>query len=171
MIAPKKLILRGLKNKSQNLTKKIQRIEEDYLNGGLQVTDYKRLNTKLLVEKGKLNKEKSRMERQILTIPKVNVTMLQNLGKIPDIYLKSDTSQKRKLLKAIFPEKFSIDPKKSKVRTTYINSVLCPSDSKTKNYNAIELKKGQASSTCPVGGGRRDLNPRPLEPQSSALTN
>ena len=56
---------------------------------------------------------------------------------------------KRDLLKAIFPEKLSIDVHNRKVRTTYINSLLYTSGSEAKDYESIEMKKGQVLTTCP----------------------
>ncbi len=171
MVEPKKEILKNMKFNDQSLTKKIQRIEGDYLNGGLLATDYRRLNTTLLAEKAKLTRDMTNLERQIKTIPKVDLNLLNSLGNIPQIYANGDTSLKRQLLKAIFPEKFSIDPTKRKVRTTYINQVLYTNDYKSDNYKFTEIKKDEQVATRPVRGGRRDSNPRPLEPQSSALTN
>lgn len=62
--------------KEKKLTKQIEKIEEDYLNSSLYATDHKRLNTKLLVEIGKIVKDISRLERQISTIPKVDFKTL-----------------------------------------------------------------------------------------------
>jgi site-specific DNA recombinase len=171
MIKPQTEILRSLKTKEQTTNSRINRIEEDYLNANLQAADYKRLNNKLLTEKARLTREIANLERQIQTVPKVDLNMLRSLCTIPQIYSNGDFSLKRQLLKAIFPEKFSIDPKERRVRTTYINKILYTSDSKLDKYKSIEIKNGRAESTRPVRGGRPVSNRRPSEPQSDALTN
>ena len=103
--------------------------------------DYKRLNTKLLVEKGKLVKDISRLERQISTIPKVDTNTLKKLCQLSTIYVNAENSLKRDLLKAIFPENVSIDVENRRVRTTYINSLLSPTDSAAKYYETDTFQK------------------------------
>ena len=171
MIEPKRKIIRNLKKKEKKLTKRLKKIESDYLDGELAAPDWKRLSTSLLVEKSDNSKEIDKIERMLTMIPKVDLQTLERLCQVSTIYMNSDNKLKRKLLKAIFPEDFSIDVQERKVRTTHVNRLLCPEGSNSSTYKNLEIKKGQELTSCPVRGGRRDLNPRPLEPQSSALTN
>ena len=73
--------------------------------------------------------------------------------------------------KAAFPTEFTIDPVDNIVLITQINEFVAISSWFRDDYKFLIIKKGQDLISCPFKGGRRDLNPRPPEPQSGALTN
>ena len=134
----------------------MSKLENDYLNGELPANDYKRLNNKLITSKSKLDKEISKLNRQLGSIPKINLASLEKLCILDSIYNNSNNKDKNRLLKSVFPEGISINSDNKKVRTPKINSLLNPTNSKPTNYKHIEIKKGQDLAFRPVRGGKED---------------
>ena len=95
---------------------------------------------------------------------------------LTSVYESISSSGRSELLRMIFPEGFFLEHESPSadinyLRTPRLNTIFSAIPRESINYTSIKIENGLKSETIPDGGGRPDLNRRPLEPQSSALTN
>ena len=96
---------------------------------------------------------------------------LELLFDLPKLYSAATPESKNLILATLFPSGFIIEKASGVCRTPEINSVLSSIAGGSSGYKNIEIVEESKTAKFVVLGERRDLNPRPLEPQSSALTN
>ncbi len=147
------------------------KIDNDYADGKIDVKTFSRLCDNLTKRTAEIEVELMRVEELLKEGLSFKSRVLNLLKDVVTIYDNCSIKEKNQLLRVLFPDGFTIDKESGKVLTKEVNEYLVANDWLTSSYETIEIKKDQQQSTGPVKGGRRDLNPRPLEPQSSALTN
>lgn len=143
--------IQDLENKLDNSKNICNKLEEDYLeNGILDALEYKRLRTKQLVKHSQLTKEINSIKSQ-LQLPKLDQNSLEKIYNLNRLYQVATPERKRILLKAIFPDKFTIE--NDQVKTTYLNSFLCIDDTLSDVYpHLTKEKRTKCALNVDLGG-------------------
>ncbi len=163
--------LKIVKTKMKKVKQRLATIENRFLDGDLESSAYARFDKKLNAELTELTELEYDTNGRLEFLEQFDWEEFKPLGYLRKHYSESTSYVKHKLLKALFPEGFSIDRGECIVQTPLLNSFLSINSSLSMEYTYIKIGHDQFFDACPVRGERRDLNPRPLEPQSSALTN
>ena len=78
--------------------------------------------------------------------------MLDLLAGIDTVFAASSPEYKNRILRAVFPEGFTIDAKAEKVRTPCVNDILYELCSKSINCSVLEIENGTELAPDPVKG-------------------
>ena len=82
--------------------------------------------------------------------------VLDLLAGIDTVFAASTPEYKNRILRAVFPEGFTIDAKAEKVRTPCVNDILYELCSKSINCSVLEIENGTELAPDPVKGGQGD---------------
>ena len=135
---------------------RLANIRTDYADGAITAAEYREMKSsfdaELLAAESKLiASEAAQAENEGLFY-----RVLDLLSGIDTVFAASTPEYKNRILRAVFPEGFTIDPKAEKVRTPCVNDILYELCSKSMNCDALEIENGTELASDPVKGGRPD---------------
>lgn len=141
-LSEKKPELSKLTNVIQQNESRLKNIFSDYADRKISANEYRQMTAMLTSENNKLSEAKAKIE----TILSDNVLNFNKLGQfvcnLKNIFQSANSDKKREVLRAIFPNGFSINPKSQKVRTNQINNVFFLICSESTIYENIEIDLG-----------------------------
>ena len=161
--------IRKLDREIGRLEDRLKKIGEDYADDLIAAADFNELSNRFRIELAKASARRSKLDYSLQEELALRLQVAEVLESISGIYRQADYEQKRRILKALFPEGFSI--KNERVRTRRLNSLITSIVTISDNCERLEVLEPLQKAENLVEGGQPDLNRRPLEPQSSALTN
>ncbi len=143
----------------------------DYADGEIDAGTFNKLRHNFVNSIANLEMQLIDCQDQMSRADEVRFKLMGLLKNLPGMFEQYGIQQKNYFLRAAFPEGFYIDPECKNLLTRETNLIFDIMGCKPKSYQTIKIKRDLGMPENPALGGRRDLNPRPLEPQSSALTN
>lgn len=135
---------------------RLNNIRTDYADGNLSASEYREMKASfdaemLAAESRLIASEAAQHENEGLFF-----RVLDLLSAIDTVFAASTPEYKNRILRAVFPEGFTIDAKAEKVRTPCINSILYELCSKSITCAALEIENGIELAPDPVKGGQGD---------------
>ena len=136
-----------------------ERLDTSFLDGELPAANYTQLVKKLDQDIAKLSQKQKELNRTKDDFNKDLVSGVQAVFNLRDLYLKSDITDKRRIIGSIFPRKFIFE--ENKVRTEEMNEVIRWIAKNSRAFRSI--KKGQPCSKTELS---RLVIPPGFEPRS-----
>lgn len=135
---------------------RIATIKDDYADGTVSITEYREMKAGfdadvLKYEAALISAQTAQSENEGLFY-----RVLDFMAGIDTLFAASPPDYKNRILRAVFPEGFTIDTESGKVRTPCINEIICELCSKSISCEALEIENGTDFDTRPVKGGRGD---------------
>lgn len=135
---------------------RLANIREQFADGNLNAEEYREMKAgfdkDLVANEARLEQARGRMQDNDHTIAQV----LELLAGIDTVFAASAPEYKGRILRAVFPEGFSIEKNTGKVRTPCVNDVIFALCSKSIHSAVLEIENGPSFATRPVEGGRGD---------------
>jgi hypothetical protein len=131
-------------------------IREQFADGNLDAEEYREMKAgfdkDLVANEARLEQARGRMQDNDHTITQV----LELLAGIDTVFAASAPEYKSRILRAVFPEGFSIEKNLGKVRTPCVNDVIFALCSKSICSGVLEIENGMNDVVHPVEGGKPD---------------
>ncbi len=135
---------------------RLSNIREQFADGNLEAEEYRDMKggfeADVIQHSQSLALAESKMADNDQTISSV----LELLAGIDTVFAASAPEYKGRILRAVFPEGFSIEKNAGKVRTPCVNDVIFALCSKSIHSAVLEIENGPSFETRPVEGGQPD---------------
>lgn len=135
---------------------RLNTIRDQFADGNLSAEEYRemkaRFDTDMVENQLRRQQAESKMADNDQTISRV----LELLAGIDTVFAASAPEYKSRILRAVFPEGFSIEKNSGKVRTPCVNDVIFALCSKSICSGVLEIENGMNDVVHPVEGGKPD---------------
>lgn len=134
---------------------RLKNIRQDYGDGNLTASEYREMKNSFEVDlldgQSRLNAAESlQLENEGLFF-----RVLDLLSGIDTVFAASAPEYKNRILRAVFPDGFTIDLKAGKVQTPFVNEIIYSMCSKSINSAVLEIENGTEIASRPVKGESR----------------
>lgn len=113
-----------LRKQATGLTDKIEKLEERFVLGAINIELYQKYRVKYNLELSPISEEIKKIDKTVSNHKKLTEGALQTLCNLLTIWDKADFDTKQKLLKAVYPEGIVLDKKNNDYRTNNVNVAI-----------------------------------------------
>jgi hypothetical protein len=140
----------------ERANQRLANVRADYADGNIQAREYREMRTTfeadlIAAQNTLIASESAQAENDGLFY-----RVLDLLSGIDTVFAASSPEYRNKILRAVFPEGFSIDAKEKKVRTPCVNQIISELCSKSITSQHLEEKRGMTEAGNPSLGAQQD---------------
>lgn len=137
----------------ERMRQRVERIQSDYADGVISADEYRQMKSGFEKQSIGFDARLIEAEQMVVSNDSTVSRVLDLLVSIDTVFAASEANYKNRILRAVFPEGFSIDVSSSKVRTPCVNEVILELCSKSITSQCLVIENGPTVDSRPVEGG------------------